>query len=102
MSLIGSCVLFYFSLDPSQYCSDWSLEEGWVAEEGRALLPPKVMERVNLMDCYQALLLASLLELGLFTSLVELVKTSELSISVMAAVLIGELLHIVSMMCHRS
>jgi rapamycin-insensitive companion of mTOR len=82
------------SVDPSQYCSDWSLEEGWVAEEGRALLPPKVMERVNLMDCYQALLLASLLELGLFTSLVELVKTSELSISVMAAVLIGELLHI--------
>ena len=85
--------------DPTQYCQEWSLEGGWVAEEGKFLLPPKVMERVNLMDCYHALLLTCLLKAGFFLSLVELVKTANEHISVMAAVLMGEILHMVSIGC---
>ena len=85
-----------FISDPSQYRPEWSLEAGWVAEEGKSLLPPKVMERVNLLDCYHALLLASLIKAGLFPVLVEVVKKAEQAISVMATILIGELLHIVS------
>ena len=34
-------------------------------EEGRDLLPPKTVDRTNLIDCYQALLLAALVEEGL-------------------------------------
>lgn len=83
-------------LDPTQYCREWSLEEGWVAEEGRSLLPPKLMERVNLMDCYHALLLSSLLKVGLFISLVELIQVSELPLAIMAAILMGQLLHLVT------
>ena len=40
--------------------------EGFVAEEGNDLLPPKSMDRTNLIDCYQALILAALIEEGLF------------------------------------
>ncbi len=52
--------------DPAQPKSEWTLSEGWVAEEGKDLLPPKTVGRTNLIDCYQALLLAALMEAGLF------------------------------------
>jgi len=45
-----------------------------VAEEGKALLPPKTVGRTNLINCYQALLLAAVMEVGLFE--VELVPQS--------------------------
>ena len=51
------------------------------------------------MDCYHALLLTCLLKAGFFLSLVELVKTANEHISVMAAVLMGEILHMVSIGC---
>ena len=60
--------------DPAQPRSEWSLAEGWVAEEGKALLPPKTVGRTNLVNCYQALLLAAVMEVGLFE--VELVHCS--------------------------
>ena len=85
----------YCSTDRSQYCDEWSLDNGWVAEEGKTLLPPKVMERVNLLDCYNAFLLVCFMDADLFKSLVEVVKVSDPSISVMATILIGELLHLV-------
>ena len=84
-----------FIIDPTQYSQDWSLEGGWVAEEGKSLLPPKVMERVDLMGCYHALLLTCLLKAGFFTSLVEVVKLPDQHIAVMTAVLMGQLLHMV-------
>jgi uncharacterized membrane protein YukC len=40
--------------------------EGFVAEEGHDLLPPKSVDRTNLIDCYQALMLAAFMEEGLF------------------------------------
>ena len=52
--------------DPSQPKSEWSLIEGFVVEEGNDLLPPKNMDRTNLVECYHALLLATLMEEGLF------------------------------------
>ena len=45
-----------------------------MAEEGKALLPPKTVGRTNLVNCYQALLLAAVMEVGLFE--VELVHCS--------------------------
>ena len=89
-----SLLLFLLQIPPSIVRSGL-----WVAEEGKFLLPPKVMERVNLMDCYHALLLTCLLKAGFFLSLVELVKTANEHISVLAAVLMGEILHMVSIGC---
>ena len=56
----------YPLLDPARAKPEWSLMEGFVAEEGNDLLPPKSMGRTNLINSYQALLLAALLEEGLF------------------------------------
>ena len=86
-------------VDPSQYRDEWSLDNGWVGEEGKALLPPKVIGRANLLDCYNAFLLACFMETNLFHSLVQVVKLSEPAISVMATILIGELLHLVHTQC---
>jgi len=60
-------VLLYFlsASDPTQPKTEWGLSEGFVVEEGRDLLPPKTVDRTNLIDCYQALLLAALVEEGL-------------------------------------
>ena len=52
--------------DPAQPQSEWALTEGWVAEEGKVLLPPKTVGRTNLIDCYHALLLAVFIEARLF------------------------------------
>ena len=52
--------------DPAQPQSEWALTEGWVAEEGKVLLPPKTVGRTNLIDCYHALLLAVFMEARLF------------------------------------
>ena len=87
----------HFTVDPSQCLEEWSLDSGWVAEEGKALLPPKAIGRANLLDCYNAFILACFMESNLFPSLVQVVKISEPCISVMATILIGELLHLVRM-----
>ena len=55
-------VLFFVPPDPTQPKTEWGLSEGFVAEEGRDLLPPKAVDRTNLIDCYQALVLAALVE----------------------------------------
>lgn len=52
--------------DPAQPKHEWSLSEGFVVAEGFDLLPPKTVDRTDLVNCYQALLLATLLETGLF------------------------------------
>ena len=66
VSLRNSTITFSLALDPSQPKSEWSLSEGFVVEEGNDLLPPKNMDRTNLVECYHALLLATLMEEGLF------------------------------------
>ena len=52
--------------DPSQPQAAWSLQEGWVAQEAKALLPPKSSGRSNLIQCYQALMLTALMDVKLF------------------------------------
>ena len=52
--------------DPALPKNEWSLSEGFVVAEANDLLPAKTVDRTNLVDCYQALLLAALMEAGLF------------------------------------
>ncbi len=63
-----SCIIICLCMvtDPAQPKDEWSLSEGFVAAEGKDLLPPKTVDRTDLVNCYQALLLATLLETGLF------------------------------------
>ena len=100
VSINSQCLVYWIVhvplTEPAQYCDNWSLESGWVAEEALALLPPKVMERTELLDCYHSLLMASLLKAGIALALVGVIKLAEAPVSVMATILIGELLHLVS------
>ncbi len=64
---VAMCICFSCTVtDPAQPKDEWSLSEGFVAAEGKDLLPPKTVDRTDLVNCYQALLLATLLETGLF------------------------------------
>ena len=40
MDGVVCCALFGLALEgPSEFQEEWQLDQGWVAEEGRALLP---------------------------------------------------------------
>ena len=54
------------SPDPVQPKGEWSFTEGFVVEEGKDLLPPKYGSRTNLVNCFHALLLAVLIQEGVF------------------------------------
>ena len=67
---------FSLSADPVQPKAEWSFTEGFVVEEGKDLLPPKYGNRTNLVDCFHALLLAVLIEEGVFEVCSTLVYSS--------------------------
>ncbi|CAI8054557.1 Rapamycin-insensitive companion of mTOR [Geodia barretti] len=81
------------SVDPVQPKGQWSFTEGFVVEEGKDLLPPKYGSRTNLVNCFHALLLAVLIEEGVFECLVEVVRTGMNHVRVMTTILMGQLLH---------
>lgn len=51
--------------DPSQMRESWRLTEGFVAEEGKMLLPHLAKTRSNLVDCHMALVLSAFISAGL-------------------------------------
>ena len=77
-------------VDSSQYLDQWMLSEGFVAEEGRCLLPPVTATRPDLVKCFDALLLSTLIDAKLLKSLA---LVSHLALKV--AILLGELIHFV-------
>ncbi|XP_074611135.1 rapamycin-insensitive companion of mTOR-like isoform X3 [Acropora palmata] len=82
------------SVDPCQMQDSWKLSEGFVAEEGKALLPHRASGRTNLARNYLTLVLAAFINAGLLESLVEVITSSDSFISVRATILLGELLHL--------
>ncbi|KAL5486702.1 hypothetical protein EMCRGX_G019218 [Ephydatia muelleri] len=86
------------SVDPSQPQNAWSLQEGWVAQEAKALLPPKSSGRTNLIQCYQALMLTALMDVKLFEQLAKVVRGADQYVTVRCAILLGELLHFANTM----
>lgn len=86
------------SVDPSQPQAAWSLQEGWVAQEAKALLPPKSSGRSNLIQCYQALMLTALMDVKLFEQLAKVVREADQHVTVRCAILLGELLHFANTM----
>ncbi|XP_048583211.1 rapamycin-insensitive companion of mTOR isoform X2 [Nematostella vectensis] len=82
------------SVDPSVMQDTWRLQENFVAQEGKDLLPHRATGRTNLVSNYTALVLAAFMNAGLLECLVEVITSSDCFISVQATILLGELLHL--------
>ncbi|XP_030647088.1 rapamycin-insensitive companion of mTOR isoform X2 [Chanos chanos] len=81
------------SVDPSRCQDTWRLSDGFVAAEAKVILPHRARSRPDLMDNYLALVLSVFINSGLLEGLVEVMTSSDDSISVKATLLLGELLH---------
>ncbi|XP_043271902.1 rapamycin-insensitive companion of mTOR isoform X2 [Venturia canescens] len=82
------------AVDPSRPRETWKLSEGFVAAEGKSILPSFTSRCPNIMEVHLALLVYVLLQCGLHHALTETVLSSDTFISVRAAVLLGILLHL--------
>lgn len=85
------------SCGPSSVQDDWHLHTGFVASEGKSLLPHLAKKRLNLIDNYLSLLLYTFLTNGLLDGLVSVITVpTDAENSVRAIILVGELLHLSS------
>ncbi|XP_076231374.1 rapamycin-insensitive companion of Tor [Calliopsis andreniformis] len=82
------------AVDPSRTRDSWKLSEGFVAAEGKYILPSLSSRCPNITEIHLALLVYALLECGLHHALAETIVSTDTFISVRAAVLLGALLHL--------
>ncbi|XP_076753596.1 rapamycin-insensitive companion of Tor isoform X1 [Xylocopa sonorina] len=82
------------AVDPSRTRDSWKLSEGFVAAEGKYILPSLSSHCPNITEIHLALLVYALLECGLHRALAETIVSTDTFISVRAAVLLGALLHL--------
>ncbi|KZC10250.1 Rapamycin-insensitive companion of mTOR, partial [Dufourea novaeangliae] len=82
------------AVDPSRTRDSWKLSEGFVAVEGKYILPSLSSRCPNITEIHLALLVYALLECGLHHALAETIISTDTFISVRAAVLLGALLHL--------
>ncbi|XP_065364051.1 rapamycin-insensitive companion of mTOR [Calliphora vicina] len=82
------------AVDPSDFQDNWLLSNGFVAAEGRSILPSLAARTPNICEQHLALQLYCFLETGLVNALVEVIVSSETAVSVAATVLIGKILHL--------
>ncbi|KAK7495005.1 hypothetical protein BaRGS_00013645 [Batillaria attramentaria] len=87
------------SVDPSEMQDAWKLPEGFVAEEGRCLLPHCAATRPNLVENHLALLLSAWISAGLLEALIEVITSStEGALFNRAVILLGEVLHMANVL----
>lgn len=86
------------AIDPCEPQSSWRLKEGFVAAEGRSVLPHLAKTTPSPTEMHLALLLHSFLECGLLGALTEVITTSDTFISVRATVLLSELLRLIQLL----
>jgi len=84
--------------DPSASRAQWRLGEGFTVAEGYDILPHLAKSRPNLVESHTALLLSAYLKAGLPSALIEVIVTGDTVLSVRAAVLLGQFLHLVSLL----
>ncbi|XP_003700779.2 rapamycin-insensitive companion of Tor isoform X1 [Megachile rotundata] len=82
------------AVDPSRARDSWKLSEGFVAAEGKYILPSLSSRCPNITEIHLALLVYALLECGLHRALAETIVSTDTFISLRAAVLLGALLHL--------
>lgn len=78
------------AIDPADYQDSWRLSEGFIAMEGRCILPSLAIHVPNISEIHTAILLYCFLETGLLNALVEVIVSSAAFISVRATVLLGK------------
>lgn len=81
-------------VDPSDVQDAWLLSSGFVAMEGRCILPSLANRVPNISEQNLAIILYCFLETGLLSALVEVIVSSDTYISVRATILVGKLLHL--------
>lgn len=86
------------AVDPSDYQDSWRLSEGFVALEGRSILPSFINKVPNICEIHQAFLLYCFIENGLLNALVEVIISSDTFISVRATILLAKLLQMIHTM----
>jgi rapamycin-insensitive companion of mTOR len=82
------------SIDTKRPLQEWTLSEGFVAEEAYSLLPPTTTGRPNIVKCHLSLLLSLMMDLGLFTSIAHICLGENGYLATRAAILLGELSHL--------
>lgn len=70
------------------------MNNGFVAAEGRSILPSLAARAPNVCEQQLALQLFCFLETGLLNALVEVIIAGEATVSVAATILIGKILHL--------
>ncbi|XP_022101706.1 rapamycin-insensitive companion of mTOR-like [Acanthaster planci] len=81
------------SIDRYEMQPSWQLSEGFIVEEGKAILPHRAATRTNLTENHLALILLAFTNAGLLESIVEVITSGSEHLSIMATILLGELLH---------
>ncbi|XP_055313742.1 rapamycin-insensitive companion of mTOR isoform X2 [Sitodiplosis mosellana] len=82
------------AIDPADYQDAWRLGEGFVAMEGRHILPSLANRVSNISEIHTSVLLYCFLETGLLNALIGVIVSSAAFISVRATILIGKLLQL--------
>lgn len=82
-------------VDPADFQDSWRLSDGFIAMEGRCILPSLASRVPNICEIHLSLLLYCFLENGLLNALIQVIISSDTFISVRATVLLGKLLQLV-------
>ncbi|RWS26243.1 rapamycin-insensitive companion of mTOR-like isoform X1 [Leptotrombidium deliense] len=94
---VDDFLLALFSSNPSTMQDTWQLHDGFVANEGKAILSHIVKNRQSLLDNYLAILLYAFVYYGVLDGLVSvIIVPNSVHNSVRATILLGELLHLCS------
>lgn len=84
-------------LDPADFQDSWRLTDGFVAFEGRSVLPSLVKNIPNVTEIHRALLLYCFIENDLLDALAEVIVSSDLNLSIRTTILLGKL---IQLMCY--
>ena len=90
------------STDPSSFRESWKLAEDFVAKEGFDILPRLAKSRPNLLESHIGYVLGSLLKTELPDALIKvIVNANSDDLSILATILLGELLHLAFILLPR-
>ncbi|XP_063704935.1 rapamycin-insensitive companion of mTOR isoform X2 [Culicoides brevitarsis] len=81
-------------VDPADFQDAWRITDGFVAVEGRSILPTLAHSVPNITEIHLSMLLYSFVENSLLNALVQVIVTSENALSVRATILLGRLLEL--------
>lgn len=82
------------SIGPKVYQESWQLNNNFIAAEGKWFLPSLCNERLNLTNCYMAVLLAIFLESEIVQRMVDVMMGSDEESSISASIFLGGLLNL--------